>query len=172
MKFRETSTSGGLINIGDHCVKSWSTTQTLIALSSGEAEFYSLTRCSALSLGMQSLLQDLGLDLDIRVFTDATTGKAIASRRGLGKVRHIATHELWVQERVMRGDIEIVKIKNWYNTADLMTKYLTGPDITEILEQLGHKSNEPGRSTAAPNLSLLEAVYSLGVLQLYMLGTE
>ena len=87
------STSGGVMNIGDYCVKSWSTTQTLIALSGGEAEFYSLTRCAAMSMGIRSLLNDLGLDLDIRAFTDATTGKAIASRRGLGKVRHIATNE-------------------------------------------------------------------------------
>ena len=35
-----TSTSAGVMNIGDHCVKSWSTTQSLIALSSGEPEFY------------------------------------------------------------------------------------------------------------------------------------
>ena len=86
------STSGGCLMVGDHCIKAWSTNQSNVALSSGEAEFYALTRASAIAMGAKSLLEDLGISLKIRVLTDATTGKAIASRRGLGKVRHIATH--------------------------------------------------------------------------------
>ena len=89
--------------IGDHCIKTWSINQSVIALSSGEAEFYALTKASAMAMGARALLEDLGITLKIRVLTDATTGKAIASRRGLGKVRHIATHELWIQDKVMRG---------------------------------------------------------------------
>ena len=34
------STSGGVIMLGEHVIKSWSTTQNVIALSSGEDEFY------------------------------------------------------------------------------------------------------------------------------------
>ena len=34
------STSGGCIVLGEHSIKSWSKTQSLIALSSGESEFY------------------------------------------------------------------------------------------------------------------------------------
>ena len=33
------STSGGIVMFGSHTVKSWSTTQQVIALSSGEAEY-------------------------------------------------------------------------------------------------------------------------------------
>ena len=85
------STSGGALCIGDHCVKSWATTQNVIALSSAESEYYALTKCAAQSMGLQSLMKDLGVDLSIRVMTDASAAKAIACRRGLGKVRHIAT---------------------------------------------------------------------------------
>ena len=36
------STSGGAILLGSHCLRSWSSTQSAIALSSAEAEFYAL----------------------------------------------------------------------------------------------------------------------------------
>ena len=90
------STSGGLACLGDHVVKSWSSTQTIIALSTGEAELYAINNTATTSLGLQSLLTDLGVQMDIRVFTDATTGKSIATRRGLGKVRHISVNKLWM----------------------------------------------------------------------------
>ena len=88
------STSGGMTCLGDHLVKSWSSTQSVIALSTGEAELYALNKAAAQSMGLQSLLADMGIDLSIRVHTDATTGRAIATRGGLGKVRHIAVNEL------------------------------------------------------------------------------
>ena len=34
------STNGGCIMVGDVCLKAWSTTQRVVALSSGEAEYY------------------------------------------------------------------------------------------------------------------------------------
>ena len=38
------STSGGVAMLGCHCIKTWSSTQDIIALSSGEAEYYGLVR--------------------------------------------------------------------------------------------------------------------------------
>ena len=96
----------------------------------------------------------MGVNLEIKVFTDATTGKAIAVRRGLGKVRHIAVNELWIKERVYLGDLKIVKIKNKFNPADLMTKHLSHGEIVNILEQLNHVHAE-GRSEEAPELALV-----------------
>ena len=86
--------------MGDHIIKTWSNTQTVIALSRGEAELYALSKASAQGFGLQSLLNDLGIELDVRIHTDATTRRAIVTRRGLGKVRHIAVDELWMQEKV------------------------------------------------------------------------
>jgi hypothetical protein len=41
------STSGGLICFGKHLIRGWSSTQKVIALSSGEAEFYGMVRGAA-----------------------------------------------------------------------------------------------------------------------------
>ena len=119
--------------IGDHMVKSWSTAQSVIALSTGEAELYGLNKCGASALGLQSLLEDLGVSLDIRLHTDATTVKAIATRRGLGEVRHIAVNELWLQEQVARKKVVINKLKNKFNVADILTKHLSKYDVDQIV---------------------------------------
>ena len=97
--------------MGDHIIKAWSSTQTVIALSTGEAELYALNKASAQGLGLQSLLNDLGIDLEVRVHTDATTGRAIVTRRGLGKVRHIAVNELWMQKRWPKIKSASIKLK-------------------------------------------------------------
>ena len=55
------STNGGALKLGDRCLKSWSTTQAVTALSSGEAEFYGIVKGSAVLLGMISIAQDLGM---------------------------------------------------------------------------------------------------------------
>ena len=97
------------MQLGNHCLKSWSSSQTVVALSSGEADFYSMTKAAAQGMGLQMLLQDMGIAVEIQLMTDADTGKAIASRRGLGKVRHIAAHELWIQDEVLKGNLTIIK---------------------------------------------------------------
>ena len=55
------STSGGAARHGWHTVKSWSTTQATVAMSSGESELYSLTKGAAQALGLTALAADLGI---------------------------------------------------------------------------------------------------------------
>ena len=86
------STSGGCIMLGRHTIKHWSSTQPTISLSSGEAEFYGVVRGSGYGLGYQSLLKDLDIDVQCRVWADSSASIGICSRQGLGKLRHIDTH--------------------------------------------------------------------------------
>ena len=146
------STSGGLMQFGGHVLKSWATTQTVIALSSGESEFYSIVKGSSQSLGLRSLMRDLNLEASIKVLTDATTGKSIGSRRGLGRVRHIDVANLWVQEKVNSGDIQLTKVKNTYNPSDILTKHLGESEMCNCLELLDCHFKD-GRSAIAPALN-------------------
>ena len=88
------STSGGCVMLGKHCMKHWSSTQTSISLSSGEAEFAGVTRGAGQGLGCQALLKDVGVELPLRVWTDSNATIEIWSRQGLGKLRHLDTHAL------------------------------------------------------------------------------
>ena len=70
-------------------LKTWSSTQATIATSSGEAEYYALTKAVAEGLGARSLAADLGWKFRLRVSVDSTVAKSVASRMGLGKIRHL-----------------------------------------------------------------------------------
>ena len=86
------STSGGCVMLGRHTIKHWSSTQTSIALSSGEAEFAGVIRGAGQGLGYQALLSDFGVDAPLRVWTDSSAAIRICNRQGLGKLRHLDTH--------------------------------------------------------------------------------
>ena len=86
------STSGGVAMHGGHCIKHWSSTQTTVTLSSGEAELGGVCRGASHALGLQSLAKDLGIPLALEVLADATAAIGICRRRGLGKIRHLDTY--------------------------------------------------------------------------------
>jgi histone deacetylase 1/2 len=71
------STSGGCLMLGKHLIKSWSTTQGPISLSSGEAEFYGVVKASSVALGYQAMMEDLGQAMEVRVWTDSTATMGI-----------------------------------------------------------------------------------------------
>ena len=95
---------------GNHSVKYWSRTHSIIQLSSGEAEYYGCVKAASSGLGLQSLLKDLGVQVDrIRIKTDASVAESLAARRGLGGIKHLETNQLWLQEKVYMGKIEMEK---------------------------------------------------------------
>ena len=79
------STSGGLLQFGSHTIKPWSSTQSVIALSSGKNEFYSIVKGCSQAMGLRALLADLGVDASIKIRTDATTGKIISVEKRIGQ---------------------------------------------------------------------------------------
>ena len=97
------STSGGVVTIGSHITKSYSKQQRTIALSSAEAELHALVAASAETIGVRALLEDMGRSLPGEVYSDSTAALGIAQRQGMGKLRHIRTQALWVQEVRMEG---------------------------------------------------------------------
>ena len=105
-------------------IRSSSTLQSVTALSSAEAEYYAMSKGAAYALGSQSYLRDLGSEVPVEIYTDSSSAKAFASRRGLGKLRHIQTRYLWLQERVAHKHFTVFKVPGEQNPADAMTKAL------------------------------------------------
>ena len=146
------STSGGCILLGKHTIKHWSSTQPTISLSSGEAEFYGVVKGSGYGLGYQSLLKDLDTDVQIRVWTDSSASIGICSRQGLGKLRHIDTHTLWIQQAIRTGRINLKKVLGSENPADLLTKHnLTREKLEQLILLYGCRY-EDGRPEVAPKM--------------------
>ena len=135
--------------MGGCFIKACSKTMDLLALSSGESELGALTKACTEGLGIQSLLSDFQIRVDIKVLSDATAAIGMARRLGLGRVRHLATSDLWVQQRVRSGDVSLAKYPGSENGADLMTKYQGRFDTLRLLQKMGF-AKMSGRATVAP----------------------
>ena len=68
---------------------------------------------------------------------------------GLGKVRHLDVADLWAQEKVRSGAIELCKILGSENPADIMTKHVDRQLLQKMLLKMNmHEMS--GRAECAP----------------------
>ena len=131
------STTGDVVRLGLHTLKASSTLQSLIALSVGESEYYAFVKSSGSLLAMQSLCQDLGLQLGTESYVDSTTAKSIGDRLGVARVKHMQTRWLWCQERVQMGDLTVTHQRTAENVSDVLTKPLTRAAMDKFCLRLG-----------------------------------
>ena len=96
------------------------------------------------------MLKDLGLDVPLRVWTDSSAAIGICQRQGLGKVRHLDTQTLWIQQAVRAGKVDLRKIDGDKNPADLLTKHsITEARLEMLVKVFGCRYLE-GRAASAP----------------------
>ena len=100
------SISGGALMCGGHYIKGWARTQNHVTMSSAEAEFIALVKCSAELLGVRSMLKGWEVDASDIIYADSSAALAIAKRKGAGKLRHINVASLWIQERQDTKELE------------------------------------------------------------------
>ena len=84
------------MTLGGTAIKTWSTIQPTIALSSGEAEINAFVKSAAEGIGVQSLARDLGVDLTLVEAVDSSAAVGMVNRSGVGRVRHLDVKDLWV----------------------------------------------------------------------------
>ena len=117
------STTGVIVRRGEHLLRHMSCLQTLVALSSGGAEYYALIRGACTSLIIQSHYQYLMIDVPIQIYSDSSAARSVARRRGIGgRLRHLQTRHLWLQSRVARGHLKLNVVACEKNPADKLTK--------------------------------------------------
>ena len=146
------STSGGIAMHGNHNIKAWSCTQQVIALSSGEAEYYGMVKGAGNALGISGVFQDMGIKHDVVVYTDSSAAKGMSNRRGLGKVRHIELNQLWLQDQVARGKIAVRKIRGEDNISDSLTKHSSPERIKQTMSGTMQKIVR-GRHSIMPSVA-------------------
>ena len=115
------STSGGAVCIGVHVIKTYCRQQNVIALSSAGAELYAMVAVSAETLALAAYARDLGIDMECELYCDSAAALGISQRAGIGKVRHLRTQGLWVQEVRIFGRIQYKQNLGEKNPADLLT---------------------------------------------------
>ncbi len=74
---------------GVAATKSFSKQQKVVALSSGEAEFYAAVKVGSELLGMKSLARDFVVDVVLHLHPDAKATLGVLMRRGAGSMKHV-----------------------------------------------------------------------------------
>ena len=147
------STSGGVMKVGRHVLRTWSSTQPTIATSSGEAELIAISDGAARSLGMKTVMTEMGINPTLKVlrmFTDSSVAKSFVSTRGLGQRRCLDVKLLWLQECVQTGRFSVGRVSGATNVADALTKYHDVKKLRELCDPHGICSGPDGGSTIGP----------------------
>ena len=142
------STSACFLYHGEHLIRATSSTQGIQGLSSGESEFMALVRATSIGLGAQAMAKDLGVELTLSVKTDSSAAHGVAHRRGVGKIRHLHTPLLWIQQCVKTRGVRLSKVPGTINWSDLGTKPVDRTRMAECLAHSGFRFVD-GRSTLA-----------------------
>ena len=151
------STSGGIISLGGHMIKSYARQQRVVALSSAEAELYAMVAASAETLAMIAYCRDLGFAVGGEVYADSAAALGISNRAGIGKVRHLRTQGMWIQEVRVGGRLAYKKVLGTKNPADVLTKHVPGELLERHLESIGAEARL-GRAETAPELNSVESL--------------
>ena len=115
-------------------------TQATIALSSAESELYAI--CTGVNEGLHlrnfRLETNICSKLNLRIHTDSTAGKSIATRQGTSKrAKHLDLKFLYTQDLIKHDIIRILKINTLHNSSDLFTKYISKETLQRLIQSIG-----------------------------------
>ena len=111
--------------LGGHVLKSRSSTQKPITLSSGEAELVAAVKMSTELIGISQLAWDWGMAWACDVHVDSSAAIGVTNRKGNGKMRHVRVGMLWIQEKVEEGELGMKKVRGEDNPSGVLTKYVS-----------------------------------------------
>ena len=139
---RRRSTTGLAILRGSHLLRHASALQTTIGSSSAEDEYYAVTRGASCALGLKAFFADIEMQVGVVMKCDSSAAAAVATRKGLGRLRHLHTRYLWLQDRIERKEIRLEWLPGSLNLADVLTKALARADLRKHCAALGQEWQE------------------------------
>lgn len=75
--------------------------------------------------------------MSFQVFSGSSSARSLAARRGLGRIRHMESRFLWLQERLAAKHFTLHKVHTDRNIADTLTKVLPPKTVEKYLTELG-----------------------------------
>ena len=90
------------------------------------------------------------------MYADSSAALGISQRIGIGKVRHLRTQSLWVQETRVTGRLSYKKVLGTKNPADILTKHVPSDLLNRHLETV-RAVVVAGRAESAPELNTVES---------------
>ena len=111
-----------------------------------------MVKATSLGISLQELYRHWNVDVKIKVYTDSSAALGTASRRGLGKSRHVQTRYLWIQEKLSNREFELLKVATHLNLADTCTKPLAWEPLAKHMAPM-HFEFAEGRAQSAKDLA-------------------
>ncbi|KAG8472511.1 hypothetical protein CXB51_035267 [Gossypium anomalum] len=136
---RKRSLTGYIFIIGG-CAISWKATlQTIVALSTTEAEYMAITEACKEAIWLKGLFSELNEDLQINiVFCDSQSAIFLTKDPMFHeRTNNIDDRYHFVRDIIARGDIVVSKISTHENPADMMTKSLPITKFEHCLDLVG-----------------------------------
>ncbi len=133
-------------SVANNCLlHSASRNQSLIALSSAEAETYAGTSGACDGLFLARLLEFL-LETSVipKLPIDNSACRYILGRSGCGRVRHLSTRVLWVQQKVEKRELCVGPVASSENVSDIGTKKLGVVTMRILMNMFGVFDSDKG----------------------------
>ena len=120
------SVTGYVIKLNDNLITWCSKKQSVVALSSCEAEYYALTKCMTECLFLRNLLLEIYGSVDpINVYEDNQATIKMAQTYETKRSKHIDLKYYFIRDLVMSGKIKLLYVDTNNQLADVMTKALS-----------------------------------------------
>ena len=122
------------------CAISWrSSLQKVVALSTTESEYISLTEASKEAIWLMGLSEEFGYkQANIEIFCDSQSARALAKNNvHHERTKHMARKLSFVRELVEKGEVQVSKVHTDKNLADTFTKVLPVSKFKHLLSLLG-----------------------------------
>jgi hypothetical protein len=134
------STGGHVVLAGGGPVYWKSKKQTLVTLSSTEAEFINLTPAGQSAVWLANILREAGCPQrsPFILFTDSANAQQIALHsENTARTRHIDIRYKWVQDRVRKGYFKLKHVPTTEMVADGLTKPLGKEKFAQFVKMIG-----------------------------------
>ena len=102
------STSGGCVFHRRMLLRS--RTQPTVTLSTAEAELYAMGMAVQERQFIQHILEEMGIPSELKLHSGSSAARAVVARRGVGRMRHLAARQLWLQGELREGRLEVMKV--------------------------------------------------------------
>ena len=121
-------------------VISWKASlQSVVALSTTEAEFMAITEATKEALWLQGLVGELGVKQEhVSVFSDNQSAIHLTRNQGFHeRTKHIDVRLHFIREVVNSQKVKVVKVHTDDNPADFITKPVTSVKFNKCMNLIG-----------------------------------
>eukprot|EP00435_Cladocopium_sp_Y103_P066724 s995_g29.t1 len=114
----------------------------VISLSSCEPELHGMISTLCDGIFIKRCAEFVGsCTIERILFTDSSSARQLASRQGIGRVKHLDAKVLWIQDHVREDRICLSQVGTQWNIADIGTKVLTAKRLKCLLDEIGVKDD-------------------------------